>query len=536
VLASALLVVAAVWAGPVAAAPPKKPLPGLTPVRPDALTRALDAGRLSEAEYALERARSLFQPLRVESEFGALVHPGPRDATLLLRDLALRLRFLPAAERAEAERILARPDDGDVPIGNGWTAPPANQQEECDANICVHWVDLVGDPDRATTAFKNSVRTTLASVWSQEIDTIGYKPPLDDSASDNHGPDARFDVYLEDLGGVGVFGYCTSDDPNASNPAVFAVSAYCVLDNDYSPIQFPSSTTTPTEFLQVTAAHEFNHASQFAYDWLEDFWLLEGTATNMEETVYPDVDDNVSFLQTSQLRHPAWSLDRGGFGDTEYGAWIFWRYLEEKVYGDDPTAIRRVWERADASTPFAPDDHSLRAVRQVLAADGRSFPDEYASFGVANRRNDYQDGALYPVPRAEESFTLGPVQTATGWRAWRLNHLATRFFSFKPGSSGSTTARLRVNVDLTPHGSRATLISRFVAGPPQVRSIALGPQAGGGLRVPFGRGTVTRVDLVLSNGSSRTRCFQDIEDPPFFSCFGIPQDDGQIYRYRAVID
>jgi hypothetical protein len=530
ILSSALLALAA---APAEAAPREKPLPGLTSVPRDALTHALDAGRLSEPEYALERARSLFRLARVRAEFGDVRRAGTRDATLVLRDLALRLPFLAPAERAEAERILARPDRGGVPVGNGWSAPPANQQVECDAHVCVHWVDLAGDPDAATMAFKDEARATFAAVWAVEIDTIGYRAPLDDSASSNHGPDGKLDIYLEDLGGFGVFGYCTSDDPNASSLLVYAVSAYCVLDNDYAATQYGTS-QTPTEFLQVTAAHEFNHASQFAYDWREDAWLMEGTATNVEETVFPAVNDNVTFLQTSQLRRPAWPLDRSGFGDTEYGAWIFWRYLEEKAYAGNPRVIRRVWQRADASTPFAPDDYSLRAVRRVLAADGRALPDEYADFGVANRLRDYADGSLYPVTPTHRDFNLGISWPSTGWRMQILDHLTFRYYSFWPGRRVSATAWLRVDVDLT-FGSRARLISYADSGLVTVRPIVLGEGARGHRTVPFGRGTIRRVDLVLSNGSYKTECWQDLSDPPFFSCFGTPNDDRRRHAFRASL-
>jgi hypothetical protein len=47
-----------------------------------------------------------------------------------------------------------------------------------------------------------------------------------------------------------------------------------VLDDDYSTSQFPDP---PLVSLDVTAAHEFFHAVQFAYDYFEDSWLMEGT-------------------------------------------------------------------------------------------------------------------------------------------------------------------------------------------------------------------------------------------------------------------
>ena len=46
--------------------------------------------RLSEAQYALERAASLFAHDEVASRFGDVVQPDGRSATLILRDLAVR--------------------------------------------------------------------------------------------------------------------------------------------------------------------------------------------------------------------------------------------------------------------------------------------------------------------------------------------------------------------------------------------------------------------------------------------------------------
>ncbi|MGH3056866.1 MAG: MXAN_6640 family putative metalloprotease, partial [Gaiellaceae bacterium] len=381
--AACLVVAALALAGAAQAQRPERPLPTLAAGADDALFRALAEGRLSEVQYALERARSLFQLARVRREFGDVERPARRDATLFLRDLAARKRELTGPERQLAEALLARPDDQDVPIGNGWTVTEAAGSPVCSAlpgtGVCVHWVDSTSDapsPDDVSPAnsVPDWVDLTLATwenAWAQEIAAIGYRAPLPDGVL---GDDNRLDVYIDDLGVDAVFGYCTSDDPGVDVPGDFDIWAYCVVDDDYAPGQFGTA-HTPLEFLQVTSAHEFNHASQFAYDWLEDVWLLEGTATNMEETVYPDVDDNVSFLRdVSPLTVPGSPLDRGGFFDSEYGAWIFWRFLEETIAGDDPTIVREVWERADASAGAAfGDQYSLQAARTELAQRGHVF-------------------------------------------------------------------------------------------------------------------------------------------------------------------
>lgn len=528
-----------------ASAQQARALPALAPVPDDALSEALEDGELTEAEYVLERARSLFQLEAVQHEYGQVTRPEGRDATLVLRDLALRKAQLGPAERRAAERLLARPDDQDVPIGNGWR-PGAPSAVACGAEACLHWVtdgsdadapdvDDDDDPANGIPDWIDLTLLTFEDVWLQEVGTIGYRAPLSDVDSPNNGGGDLFDVYIDDLGADGVFGYCTSDDPDVGNPSVFAVSAYCVVDNDYAAVQYGTG-HTPEEFLQVTAAHEFNHASQFAYDWTEDYWLLEGTATNMEETVYPSIDDNVGFLHLwSPLSRPGSPLDRAGFGDSEYGSWIFWRYLEEKVGGGDPGIVREIWERADAAFPgISPDDYSLLAVRRELTQRGLVFADAFATFGVVNRLRSYADAkaAGYPLAQRTAAYRMGPGKPLVRWKRWGINHLATRFFSFAPGRGAPVNGRLRINLRLPRFGGRASVIVVRPDGGRYVRRLKADANGVARRSNAFGRGRVRRVHLVLSNGSPRTRCWTGA-GPPFYSCFGSPRDDGRIFKLRA---
>ena len=545
--AAACLVVAALAVAGVAPAQrPERPLPTLAAGADDALFRALAEGRLSEAQYALERARSLFQLARVRREFGDVDRPARRDATLFLRDLAARKRELTGPERRLAEALLARPDDGDVPIGNGRNGvPEAAGSPVCSTvpgtDVCVHWVEMGPDapsPDDVSPAngVPDWVDLTVATweeAWAQEIGQIGYRRPLPDGVL---GDDDRLDVYLDDIGSE-AFGYCTSDDPGVDEPGDFDVWAYCVVDDDYAPDQFGSA-HTPQEFLQVTSAHEFNHASQFAYDWLEDVWLVEGTATNMEETVYPDVDDNVSFLRgVSPLRVPGSPLDRGGFGDSEYGAWIFWRFLEETIAGDDPTIVREVWERADASAGAAfGDQYSLQAARTELAQRGHVFRNAFARFVTANRLRDYDDAvtAGYPVPPRTAAYSIGPRNRSIPWRSWKINHLAARFFSFQPSSGAPANARLRLAFQLPRYGARATVVVVNRNGTRTQKRLNQNASGRISWGAPFGRRQVARVHLVLSNGSVRTSCWRSL-GPPSYSCLGRPLDDARVFRFTAQL-
>ncbi len=62
----------------------------------------------------------------------------------------------------------------------------------------------------------------------------------------------------------------------------------------------------------------------------------------------------------------------------------------------------------------------------------------------------------------------------------------------------------------------------------------LNAQGNGVVTVPFGRGRIAVVDLVITNASERTaNCW---EDPNFtFSCGGDPTDDRLKYFYTAAL-
>ena len=199
-----------------------------------------------------------------------------------------------------------------------------------------------GIPDYVET-----VDTTLENVWSTEVGAMGYRAPKSDANSPHHGPDSKLDVYIANIGNKGLYGYCTTDDPHTTKPSYryWDMSAYCVLDDDYAPAQFPPPYANGLAALQVTAAHEFFHAVQFAYDYSEDSWFMEGTAAWMEDEVYDAVNDNRQYLSRSALAKPSVPVDRGN-GFYQYGAWIFWRYLTESF---DPDLVRETWVYADGS-------------------------------------------------------------------------------------------------------------------------------------------------------------------------------------------
>jgi hypothetical protein len=532
-------------------------LPALTPVAPDALTRGLARGELSKAEYALERARSLFEFRQVRREFGDVARPGPHAATLILRDLIARFPELSPAGRAGARGLLARPTDGSAGE-HQYTAAPGQRKTFCDPArpLCFHWVETTRDAPPLTDVDANGrpddvddTIVTFGEVYDLEVGAYGFLPPLPDTTSaPDDGGDGKTDIYLADLGGdfIPLFGYCTTDDPNASDPdyPYHDASAYCVVDEDFTNRVYGSS-ATPQGFRDVTSAHEFFHAIQFHYDWLEDLWLMEGTAMLMEDQYADEVNDNVNYLDNSVLRSPSVPVDRGSDG-FEYGAWIWWRFLVEDL-GQllNPLVIRQVWERVAAASMdtdgTGPDNttnnlYSLRGTAKVARANGHEFRDLYGKFAWTNRLpyTFYEEGAAYPSATVSRRYRLGRRGESSGWQSPRLRHLASTYIRFVPASATPRRAVLRVTVQLPDLVSspRAFLLVKPVGRPWYVRKIILDAAGDGRRRIAFGPNAVRKVDLVLTNASTRMmRCGRGT----FYSCTGIGTDDLRVYAYRAVV-
>jgi hypothetical protein len=467
------------------------------------------------ARAALDEALALFAPAppRVARD-GA---DEAREATLVLRELAMRLSELKPRERRLAERLLARP-----------TSPRALNRyvlvarRACDRHICVWWStsgrDAPAPADSDRDGVPNQVERTqkvLRTVWRREIGDFGYLPPLPDGSG--RSPDERLDVYLTDVGQYGLYGYCASDDPRLGNARARRVWSYCVFDNDFRAAQYAPS-ASGVKALRVTAAHEFFHAVQSRYDFREDRFLLESTAVWMEDEVYDRVNDNLAWLamgplmpenkeaigpwlpldvSTSDLSDPLYTLN--------YGSWIFVRFLSERT---DRKIVREIWERAQKRT-------SIRAIVGAVSGRGLDFRKVFAEFGVWNTAPAafYSEGALYP---AAGTAAL-PLATAV---PWDMYHLSNNYLEVPVAGSGATTLTLSLDFPAPEQpGLPDANVVVFDATGVHRYEIALDPA--GNAATTLSVAGATRVVLVLTNAGSDTVCGQGTH----FACGGASLDD-----------
>ena len=493
----------------------------------------------TQAKETLAQARALLAgSTPAAGRRGASASARSRDATMVLRDLARQAGDLPTSgQRAAAARILARPtmDDGGSGDEPEYVSPAGRL---CGAHVCVHWVEDTSDDavqgdannDADISTVPAWVRTTLAtmeSVYAKEVTSLGYRAPLPDGTL---GGNSKVDVYLADVGDAGQYGYCQTDQPNPDRTRT--VFGFCVLDNDYSPSQY--RTNTPLENLRVTAAHEFFHVVQFAYDWTEDFWLMEGTAAWMEDEVYDGVNDNLQYLGESPLSYPYVPLD---YWEPNvympYGSWVFWKFLSESTgpgATDNPGVVRKVWDAAAGSA------YSTQALKRVLVARGSNFPRTFSRFGTWTRHpaRYFSEGRYHKYPRAplDKSFTLTRNGRSTGYWTGPLDHMAHSFVRFTPGGTLTGTWRLRVNVNMAnvSRGSVARVVVHKRSGGISVWRIRLNSAGNGTRVVGFRRAYVKDIELNLVNTSTRFRCGQQTT----LTCGGVPYDDRLPAKFSAA--
>jgi hypothetical protein len=443
--------------------------------------------------------------------------PSGASPTLVLRDLVLARPALSPSQRAEADGLLARPTQGaNDPNHDGYTVPA---RRTCTRRLCVHWVRRTADapPNRD---WVDRTMAVLERTWSVEVGRLGYRRPLKDGS---RGGNSKFDVYLKDVGDEGYYGYCAPERSSPDNRWV--KSGYCVLDDDFARSQFDAK---PLDSLKVTAAHEFFHAVQFAYDYGEDGWLMEATATWMEENVADGVNDNRQYLRYGQVAQPSGSLDvfKGQSGFDQYGNWAFFSYLATRF---GPGIVKKVW--ANASGDWR--NHSVKAVRTALPASV-DFPGVFRAYAAANTvpGQTYPEGTHWPSAAVSATHTLGPRRrTASGHV--RIDHLASRNVVIRPGDQLTGTGwRLRVRVDGPRRRTSPTayLLVQRVDGTLRRLAVPLDEDGVGSRRVDLDPAQVQRAILTLANASTRYDCW---EQDFTYACQGVPRDQGKRYEYAV---
>ena len=220
-------------------------------------------------------------------------------------------------------------------------------------------------------------------------------------------------------------------------------------------------------------------------------WLMEATATWMEDQLFDAVDDNRRDPAGSALAASDMPLDFATADMRGYGVWLFWRYLSEWAgpgASDDPNIIRYVWDNA------AGDAYSLQWLQRVLARKGTTISDTLARFGARNRdpAHYYSEGRAYQNRPPLAARTLTRRSPTAHPHTATFYHLGQLFVRCMPlptrRSAGAACCALRghardvplfakCRAPLKPHRSAATRCGSRGSAPAAARLVRFASHA-----------------------------------------------------------
>ncbi|MFC1714987.1 MXAN_6640 family putative metalloprotease [Candidatus Poribacteria bacterium] len=231
--------------------------------------------------------------------------------------------------------------------------------------------------------------------YQVEVIQLGLKPPYDDFWFRDRGGDERYDVYM--FSGPWL-GFTMPEYPVAVQSTAAMMPIFFGMNSRMYEF-FGSS--EGRRYAQTTAAHEFLHSVQFAYNYYMPRWFMEASSTWVERMVYDGSDQdetNANNYYNSQLvywfRYPDWSLTLFN-GWHEYGDVIWPIFLTERY---DTGIIKDLYEDMSEGT-----FRELANFYDVLASRGTTLGVAFKEFTLWNyftktRHDDrfYSHGFDYP--------------------------------------------------------------------------------------------------------------------------------------------
>ena len=360
----------------------------------------------------------------------------------------------------------------------------------------IHYATTGGDAPSLTDAdldqvpdWVETVAAAFEQVYTVEVGTMGYTPP----------PVAKYDVYLMDLISQNAYGF-TTDDGAPTHPAVSAGS-YIEIDKSFSDPMFTvNGKYSAEDMLKVTAAHEFHHAIQFGYNYYFDFWYAEVTSTWIEDEVFDSVNQLYSYLPEYLPRASTLSIDAPLGLNSEYGRWIFNRYLAES---HSPTLIKDIWVKL--GTTAAPSNGSdipmLPVIASVIGTNGSTISAEFQGFSKKLYQRDWAthtpDISLIDAVAPQATFTSYPIDSsAITAKIAALPRYTFAYFRFLPTQPTAPTD-LTLTLPNVPAGVEIVAIKKSNNG--SFDQYALNPATGTIVIPSFNAVTTSEVQLIIGN-------------------------------------
>ncbi len=241
-------------------------------------------------------------------------------------------------------------------------------------NFRVHYTTIGGNA--TTRAYAESVAKYIEYSWKKQVDTLGWASPPPDNGL---GGDTRYDIYIHNLP-EGVMGRTTAEN-FYNNPYPNGATSFISIDNN----EIPSF-----GYLRIVCAHEFNHACQFRYSYLEGSWWMENCATWMEDVCYDNENQYLDYLTWSidplDSPHKPINWDEDLY---EYAGCLWPMFLSERY---DISSPKRAWEEMGSVS----GENTLSAINEVLQT--------YFSSNLLNALKEYAIWRYFTGSRADPTY------------------------------------------------------------------------------------------------------------------------------------
>jgi len=320
--------------------------PALAETEVDRIMTAAEQGLITTDQEALYLVYTVRNRDALPSDFteGAEYEP---CGTVALHEAELLMDRVSAPIREEILDLLPRPT----------LSGPEYTYDTPGGFFKIHWTD--SGIDASSLGYAQSLGGYFDFIYPYECDTLGYfEPPPDNMV----GGDNRYDIYILECGG-GTLGYTSCGGEYKPPDSTHLCSAsFIAMDNDNS-----------VNLSKVTGAHEFQHAVQMSYDYLESTWYMENCAVWMEDQVYDDINDYVSYLTggDNPIRRPWYDIRSAAM--YWYGASIWPRYQWLRISID---AVREVWELCAATT----GNNTQQATEDMFANHGMTLEQGFMEY------------------------------------------------------------------------------------------------------------------------------------------------------------
>lgn len=276
----------------------------------------------------------------VDADFDRSGTPALHEATLLYDQIS-------NATLEELLTLASRPNLSGSPVSF----------VSSDGNFRIHYTTT--GTDACTQTYAENISTQMVYSWLIECDDMGYITPPPDN---NVGGDNLYDIYVAFLEGT-TLGYTSSGGEYKPPDSTQSCSAsHIVMNNNLG-----------DNHAKVTSSHEFQHAIQMSYDYMEPTWFMENCAVWMEDRVYDDINDYVGYYAYGAMRKPFMSIDSGSM--YWYGA-SYWPRMMGLMFGID--AVREVWENCAATN----GSNMWDAQADMFEAHGITFENGFMLYGL----------------------------------------------------------------------------------------------------------------------------------------------------------